>query len=81
MICILHSGSNVSPCPLCSIPVVTYDKNIKLKVFLYLLLRDRLTFGTVEGILQEMDKICILNPTFSDTAQAKYVESLIERLS
>ena len=53
----------------------------RLKVFLYILLRDHLTSGYVEGIIKEhVNKIGDGGIDFTNSHLAEYSEDLVERI-
>lgn len=59
---------------------------MKLNAFLYLLLRDKMTFGEIEKIIKETEYVSnapcqekiVYN--FSEKFQAEYVQSIVDRL-
>lgn len=53
---------------------------MKLQAFLYLLLRDHLTFGAVEKILKDLDRMDDGAITFEDANLDAYTKSLVARL-
>lgn len=53
---------------------------MKLKAFLYMLLRDELTVGTCEAMMQEIAKIPEQGAAFTNQPLERYVETVIERL-
>lgn len=55
----------------------------KLHTFLYLLLRDKMTFGEVEKIMEDVEKLEANGntPVFSEKTQSLYAWDLAKRLS
>ena len=53
----------------------------KLKSFLYILLRDHVTFGDVEGIIKNHVEIAETQVTFEGAELSAYVDSLVRRLA
>jgi hypothetical protein len=53
----------------------------KLKSFLYILLRDHVPFGDVEGIIKKHVEIAKEQVTFEGAELSVYVDSLVRRLS
>ena len=53
----------------------------KLKSFLYILLRDHVPFGDVEGIIKKHVEIAETQVTFEGVELSAYVDSLVRRLS
>lgn len=53
----------------------------KLKSFLYILLRDHVPFGDIEGIIKNHVEIAETQVTFEGAELSAYVDSLVRRLS
>ena len=53
----------------------------KLKSFLYILLRDHVTFGDVEGIIKKHVEIAETLVTYEGDELSVYVDSLVRRLA
>jgi hypothetical protein len=53
----------------------------KLKSFLYILLRDHVSFGDIEGIIKNHVEIAETQVTFEGAELSAYVDSLVRRLS
>jgi hypothetical protein len=54
------------------------EKNLRLKIFIYLLLRDYITVGELETLMEEA---CNTNSAqFTNRTLHKYTEEIVERL-
>jgi hypothetical protein len=53
----------------------------RIQAFLYILLRDHMTFGDVESIMFEhIENLPAAGATFSEPLQAEYAMSIVRRL-
>lgn len=55
--------------------------NLRIRAFLYVLLRDHLTLGQCEQLMRDADKAHELGASFSNTHLRDYLDELFARLN